>query len=362
MCDRADPPMEVVEGKMTGKVNSAHDPYVRPVKIDLVGISIVICSHNGKHRIEPTLQAIAKCEASFPVEVLLIDNGSDDGTGEKAADVWRMAGAPFQLRIIQEPELGLGYARRRGAAEAAHELIVFCDDDNWLHSDYLRIAKERLSDPAVGVVSGQAEPVFEMAPPAFVYSYGNWLAIGVQNLVSGDVTCSRGYVWGAGLALRRRDLTTIYKCPYLPIMIGRTGSGSVASGDDNELCWAVSLLGKSVFYDERLKLKHYIPSERLKIEYLLRRKDCGVPLDVHLRRFTKELDAIYVGRRLKRGFLSALRCLRHYRWSAERDFHLAAFLAAVGWAKGMAEVDRSIYLAHKWFKIESKLLVQRENR
>jgi glycosyltransferase involved in cell wall biosynthesis len=186
-----------------------------------MSVSVLICSHNGKAWIAAKLEALAKCEATFPVEIILIDNNSDDGTAQAASVVWGRLGSPFNFRVVFEPRLGLAFARRRGVMEADNDFLVFCDDDNWLSRDYLSIAAQILSDPNVGAVGGQVEPVFEGPVPCFAYSHGYWLALGIQALSSGDVTHNRGYLWGAGLAVRRSDLLTIYRCPVFPILTGR---------------------------------------------------------------------------------------------------------------------------------------------
>src|SRR5215472_12566 len=198
-----------------------------------MSVSVLICSHNGKARIAATLEALAKCEASFPVEVILIDNNSTDGTAQAASAVWAGLDPPFKFRVVFEPELRLAYARRRGVREASNDLVVFCDDDNWLSRDYLSIVVQILSDPRVGATGGQVEPVFEGPVPCFAYSHGYWFALGIQALSSGDVTHSRGYLWGAGLAMRRSDLLTIYRCPVFPILTDRVGAASSSSGNDS---------------------------------------------------------------------------------------------------------------------------------
>jgi glycosyltransferase involved in cell wall biosynthesis len=44
------------------------------------GISIIICTYNGKQKLEETLLAILKLEATFSWELLIVDNASTDDT------------------------------------------------------------------------------------------------------------------------------------------------------------------------------------------------------------------------------------------------------------------------------------------
>lgn len=315
--------------------------------------SVVICCHNSESRIAATLQALAKCEASSAVEVILVDNGSTDSTTRIATSAWERAGKPFCLQVVTEPRLGLAYARRTGVFNAKHDIIVFCDDDNWLAPDYLMIVADALSDPKVGAVSGQADPIFEGPVPSFVYSHGYWLALGIQALSTQDVTESRGFLWGAGLAIRRRDLFTIYQCPSLPILTGRSGILSAASGDDNELCWAITLLGRSLVYDERLCLRHFMPQERLQIGYLRGRAAVTgktITWDEKIQRFTAGLNTISQRGRAKSAISSAIRWLRHLNWPDERNFHASMFLAACDWKGPMSDVERRLYIAFGWLR------------
>jgi glycosyltransferase involved in cell wall biosynthesis len=314
-----------------------------------MSVSVIICSHNGKARIAPTLEAIAKCEASFPVEVVLIDNASSDGTAQRACDIWKRLDTPFKFRVVVEPELGLAYARRRGVLEACYEFLLFCDDDNWLSPDYLSIAAEILSDPRVGAAGGQTEPVFEGPVPTFAYSHGHWLALGIQALSSGDVTTSRGYLWGAGLGVRKSDMLTIYQCPVFPILAGRAGTCSFSSGDDSEICWALTVLGKKLVYDSRLKLHHFMPRERLTIEYLQRLAQ-GVGWDERAIRFAAGLDAIGNTSRISVGLKSAVRWLRNCHRPEERRYQVCILLAAGGWTTVMGDLERKLYVAFTWLR------------
>jgi glycosyltransferase involved in cell wall biosynthesis len=317
-----------------------------------VSVSVVICCHNSQDRIERTLQALSECRGDFPIEVILVDNGSTDGTSAKAISVWSQLENPFGLRIISETRPGKVFAQRTGARNARNELIVYCDDDNWLAPNYLIVAREIFSDPRIGGASGQAEPVFEGEAPAFVYSHGNWLALGIQSLNTGDVTDSVGYLWGAGMVARRADLMKIFDCPALPILSGPSGVLSIARGDDNELCWAIACLGKRLIYDERLRIKHFMPRERLNMEYLRRRATATVSWGAAVERLAKGLKSTERGHWVPLALKSGIRWVRHANWEQERSYHRFMFLTALGFRWGMTDFERKLYDAHKWLLSE----------
>ena len=65
------------------------EPSVAPQLTGDAGMSVIICCHNGKARIGATLRGAGEMRRELPVEILLVDNGSNDGTSETAAEVWK---------------------------------------------------------------------------------------------------------------------------------------------------------------------------------------------------------------------------------------------------------------------------------
>ncbi len=85
-----------------------------------------------------------------PGEIILIDDGSTDGTGSMAHS-YIDAG----LKYIRQDNLGEGAARNRGICEAAGDWIAFLDADDLWVEDKLRLQVEFVqSHPEVGLVSG----------------------------------------------------------------------------------------------------------------------------------------------------------------------------------------------------------------
>src|SRR5262249_49561057 len=159
-------------------------------------------------------------------------------------------------------------------------------------------------------------------------------------------------VWGAGVTLRRTDLLTIYECPGLPILGGRTGALSVAGGDDVELCWAVTVLDRKLIYDDRLILHHFMPRERLKIEYLQRMIQLpdqsieGSMWTQRFHRFTAGLAGMEtILGRLNIAGRSVFGWLRYWYRREERGVHALMLLAACGWTAHMTKIERTLYVA-----------------
>jgi glycosyltransferase involved in cell wall biosynthesis len=233
-------------------------------------ISLIICCYNSETRISATLEHIAKQKIdNLQLEVILVDNNSSDNTAKVAIEVWSKLGYPFCLSILTEPTPGLSYARKKGVLSAKGEMIIFCDDDNWLSEYFIMQGLEIMnSNHEIGVLGGRGIPVFEGEEPDWFSTFQGCYAVGFQAIYSGDIT-SRGYVWGAGCFIRRQTLLRLYESGFESFCSGRK-EGLLLSGDDSEICKWHILIGKKLWYDESLVFKHFIEKHRLQKDYLSR--------------------------------------------------------------------------------------------
>jgi glycosyltransferase involved in cell wall biosynthesis len=96
-------------------------------------LSIVIPAYNEAGRIGPTLERIREFLVSRdePAEVVVVDDGSSDGTLEVvASEVALYAGSGLSLRAIGDGvNRGKGAAVRRGMLEAVGYVVLFSDAD-----------------------------------------------------------------------------------------------------------------------------------------------------------------------------------------------------------------------------------------
>lgn len=231
------------------------------------GISIIVCCYNSAKRIKDTLIHLAQLEHSSNVEVLLIDNNCSDQTVEIALNTWKEQGNPYSLKILKETQPGLSYARKCGVAAAKYDLILFCDDDNHLAKDYLKVGEAFMrSNPEVGACFGNASPLFEKEAPKWIYPFLESYAIGPNNLKSGEVNPPR-VPWGAGLWMPASFLHSVWPDKRTSKLADRTGK-SLSSGGDTELCYWAREAGYTWYYLEDLKFKHVVPAERMNKAYL----------------------------------------------------------------------------------------------
>lgn len=237
-----------------------------------VSVSVVLCCHNSAQRLPATLQHLAAVTVPPGVDwdVLVVDNASTDDTAACARALWAQAGAPAPFRVLSEPRQGLNYARWAGIRAARGDIISFVDDDNWVDTRWLEVITDVfLAEPRVGAVGAWAEPVCEGPLPPWFERVQEIYACGPQGATAGPVPVARGYLYGAGLSIRRAALYALDAAGFAPHLVGRSGA-SLAGGEDSELCRALTGAGWTLWYEPRLRLRHFMPAGRLTIEYARR--------------------------------------------------------------------------------------------
>lgn len=92
-------------------------------------LSVVVPAYNEVRRLGLTLDTVlAWCTGRFaPLELIVVDDGSSDGTSRVAAER-ASAGAPVRV-LKNDLNRGKGYSVRRGILEAQNELVLFSDAD-----------------------------------------------------------------------------------------------------------------------------------------------------------------------------------------------------------------------------------------
>jgi glycosyltransferase involved in cell wall biosynthesis len=109
--------------------------------------SIVVPVYNKRALLRATVEsALAQSFAEF--ELILVDDGSTDGSLEAVADI-----ADPRICILRQPNGGASAARNAGMAAARHEWIAFLDaDDLWLPDHLAELDRIRSRFPEAGLI------------------------------------------------------------------------------------------------------------------------------------------------------------------------------------------------------------------
>jgi len=111
-----------------------------------VNVSVVIPVRDGRRYLGEAIASI-HAQTVEPLEILVIDDGSTDGSAELAA----AAGAT----VIRRAPEGPGAARNAGAQAARGEALAFLDADDLAAPDRLELQLRALTDPGTAVVAGR---------------------------------------------------------------------------------------------------------------------------------------------------------------------------------------------------------------
>jgi glycosyltransferase involved in cell wall biosynthesis len=119
-------------------------------------VSVVIPTHDRLDVLPEVLDAVEAQEVDAAFEVVVVDDGSGDGTGAFLAERRERARVP--LTVLSQENRGPAAARNAGVEAAAAELVAFLGDDTvpspgWLAA-HLEAHRRRRDDPRPTAVLG----------------------------------------------------------------------------------------------------------------------------------------------------------------------------------------------------------------
>ncbi|WP_256251052.1 glycosyltransferase, partial [Streptomyces sampsonii] len=113
-------------------------------------VTVLVPAYNEAKCIVNTVTSLTASD--HPVEVIVIDDGSSDGTARIVEDL-RIP----NVRVVRQQNAGKPAALNRGLANASHDLIVMMDGDTVFEAATVRELVQPFGDPKVGAVAGNAK-------------------------------------------------------------------------------------------------------------------------------------------------------------------------------------------------------------
>jgi hypothetical protein len=208
-----------------------------------VPTSLILCTRNGGARLGTCLDHLAALDAPADFEIVLVDNGSDDGSSrQRLAD---FAAEPrHRARLVDCTRPGNGAGRNEALKHARGELILFIDDDCYAWPDLVRAWREVFRTFDVGYASGMVREHDKR------YAFLGCKMNPDRELVDAHAFVRPGFLMGSNMAFRRTCLERIGGFDE------RFGAGVRFAGEDWDLALRASKAGFAGGYFPEPKVNH----------------------------------------------------------------------------------------------------------
>ncbi len=193
-------------------------------------LSVVLAVRNEAEHVGAQLAALAGQGADVPWELLVVDNGSTDGTAEVVTEA--LADLPDGRLVIGPSAASFVDPRNLGLELAAADRIAFCDADDVVADGWVQAMADALGRHEL--VTGPLE-LRSLNPSHVLHGdhADRWLVGPPQD------DTFRPYAMGCNLGIRRSAVERLG--PYDP---------GLESGHDKELSWRYQLAGVPLHFEE----------------------------------------------------------------------------------------------------------------
>ncbi len=202
-------------------------------------VSIIIVNYNGRKYLRNCLASLRQSDAAG-AEIVVVDNGSTDGSLEEVEQVF-----PGLTVIRMGRNSGFAEANNAGAKQASGRYLVFLNNDTVVTQGWLApLLAAMNADRTVGVAGSKLRFMDRrdriMSAGINILFNGTGYDIGFLDRDEGqyDTPGPRGAICGAALMVRREEF----------LSVGGFDERYFLYAEDIDLCWRYWLFGYTVQY------------------------------------------------------------------------------------------------------------------
>jgi cellulose synthase/poly-beta-1,6-N-acetylglucosamine synthase-like glycosyltransferase/peptidoglycan/xylan/chitin deacetylase (PgdA/CDA1 family)/spore germination protein YaaH len=118
---------------------------------DFPPVSVLVAAYNEERVIASTIEHLLDADYPAPIEIIVVDDGSKDGTADVVA---ALAARESRVILIRKTNGGKSSALNRAIAESRHGILMMIDADTMVAPDGLRKLIAPFVDAKTGAVSG----------------------------------------------------------------------------------------------------------------------------------------------------------------------------------------------------------------
>jgi GT2 family glycosyltransferase len=209
-------------------------------------VSVIICTRDRAPAVGRSLESLAAAAFASPditVDLVIVDNGSTDGTRE-VLQRWTTS-HNLATTIVDEPSPGLARARNAALRLVKGEIIAMTDDDCVMARDYFTRVVAAHSAVEPSIIGGRVELGDPLDLPITIKT-------GLEKVVYKLGRKPGGFVMGANLTMHRAVVDKV------GMFDERFGAGApYVAAEDTDYILRASLAGFPVVYDPSFAVEHF---------------------------------------------------------------------------------------------------------
>jgi len=207
-------------------------------------LTLIVCTRNRLPQLQAALGCILGLRCRQPCQLVVVDNGSTDGTWQWLQSLESTAN--LRIDVVSEPAAGLSHARNTGVSHALGDIVAFTDDDCYPTESFLDDILDAFSGGGIDYCGGRLllhDPAD--LPVSIKLST-------TQQVFPPNTFIPAGAINGANMAFSRALLDVVGAFDV------RLGAGSpTRSGEDTDFIFRSSCCGFTGMYIPTLTVIHH---------------------------------------------------------------------------------------------------------
>lgn len=166
-------------------------------------ISVIVPVYNVKDYLKQCIQSIVT-QTYSEFECILVDDGSNDGSGE-ICDSWQQKDG--RIIVLHQENQGVSAARNKGLQKAKGDYVTFIDSDDWVDADYLQSLIQPLQqDSPELVIIGLVQEYTNGHNMVYRPSYSHSFILNKEHIASFIDLNQQYLLYGPVVKLYKRDI------------------------------------------------------------------------------------------------------------------------------------------------------------